>query len=52
VRTIQRPGSKERLLDERNKWAFRRKTRGRILEVVLYWSRRENTFIVKTAYFV
>jgi hypothetical protein len=50
--TIDDPTRKERLLDEGNKWAFRRKTRGKTLEVVLYWHREENMFIVKTAYFV
>ena len=49
---IQKPTRKERLLDETKKWAFRRKTGGKALEVVLYWFREENTFIVKTAYFV
>jgi hypothetical protein len=52
ARTIQSPTRKQRLPDESNKWAFRRKTRGKKLEVVLYWLREENTFIVKTAYFV
>ncbi len=49
--TIQNPTRKERLLDEKNKWAFRRKSGGKTLEVVVYWYREENTFIVKTAYF-
>ena len=49
--TIQKPIHKERLFDEGNKWAFRRKIRGKTLEVVLFWLRDENTFIVKTAYF-
>lgn len=52
IMTIQRPTRKEKLLDEASKWAFRRKTKGKILEVVLYWYRGENTFIVKTAYFL
>jgi hypothetical protein len=52
TKTIQRPTRRQRLPDENNKWAFRRKTRGKTLEVVLYWLREENTFIVKTAYFV
>jgi hypothetical protein len=51
-KTIRRPTRRQRLPDERNKWAFRRKTRGRMLEVVLYWFQEENRFIVKTAYFV
>jgi hypothetical protein len=52
TRTIQRPTRRQRLPDERNKWAFRRRMRGRMLEVVLYWVREENRFIVKTAYFL
>jgi hypothetical protein len=52
TRTIQRPTRRQRLPDERNKWAFRRRMRGRMLEVVLYWVREENMFIVKTAYFL
>jgi hypothetical protein len=51
ILTIQKPIHKERLFDEGNKWAFRRKIRGKTLEVVLFWLRDENTFIVKTAYF-
>jgi hypothetical protein len=52
TRTIQRPTQRQRSPDERNKWAFRRRMRGRMLEVVLYWVREENMFIVKTAYFL
>ena len=50
--TIRAPTHRERLLDEANKWIFTRRTRGKDLEVVGYWLREENTFIVKTAYFV
>jgi hypothetical protein len=50
--TIQRPARRQRLSDEANKWAFRRRFRGKIFEVVLYWFHEENTLIVKTAYFM
>ncbi len=50
VRVLSSPSEKEKLFDENNKWLFRLKKDGKILEVVVYWIPKLDRFIVKTAY--
>lgn len=49
VQALRKPSSRSKLSDEEDKWVFRYQSKGRTLEVIVYW--RGNRFKVKTAYY-